>query len=60
MRSTKKVAFLDRFYKRFVCSAKNHPSGWKKAKKINSKAVRRALKDDMKAESEERANESCD
>ena len=54
MRSTKKLAFLDRFYKRFCCGARNHPSGWKKEKHINRKATRRRLKDDTKkAESEE-------
>lgn len=52
MRSTKKLAFLDRFYKRFCCGAKNHPSGWKKQKKLNHKAVRRRLKSDLKAETE--------
>ena len=46
MRSTKKLAFLDRFYKRFCCGAKNHPNGWKKEKHINQKATRRRLKDD--------------
>lgn len=55
MRSTKKLAFLDRFYKRFCCGARNHPSGWKKEKRINRKATRRRLKDDTKkAESEEK------
>ena len=44
MRSTKKLAFLDRFYKKFCCGAKNHPSGWKKQKRINAKATRRKLK----------------
>ena len=53
MRSTKKLAFLDRFYKRFCCGAKNHPSGWKKQKKLNQKAVRRRLKSDLRVESEE-------
>lgn len=53
MRSTKKLAFLDRFYKRYCCGAKNHPSGWKKQKKLNQKAVRRRLKSNLKAESEE-------
>lgn len=37
MRSTKKIAFLDRFYKKFCCGAKNHPSSWKKRKKYKSK-----------------------
>lgn len=55
VRSTKKLAFLDRFYKRFCCGAKNHPNGWKKEKRINQKAIRRRLKDDAKrAESEEK------
>jgi len=54
VRSTKKLAFLDRFYKRFCCGARNHPNGWKKEKRINQKATRRKLKDDTKrAESEE-------
>ena len=44
MRTIKKLAFLDRFYKKFCCGARNHPSGWKKQKRINSKATRRALK----------------
>lgn len=52
-RSTKRMAFLDRFYKKFCCGAKNHPSSWKKEKKINQKAVRRRLKDDLRAEQEE-------
>ena len=53
-RSIKKLAFLDRFYKRFCCGAKNHPNGWKRAKQINQKATRARLKDDTKrAESEE-------
>ncbi len=51
-RSTKKMAFLDRFYKNFCCGAKNHPSSWKKDKRIASKATRRKLKSDLKAESE--------
>ena len=48
MRSTKKLAFLDRFYKRFCCGARNHPSGWKKEKHINRKATRRRLKENKK------------
>ncbi|MBP3889359.1 MAG: hypothetical protein J6F30_17175 [Cellulosilyticum sp.] len=52
-RSTKKMAFLDRFYKKFCCGAKNHPGSWKRDKQINRKAVRRRLKDDLRAESEE-------
>ena len=55
MRSIKKLAFLDRFYKRYCCGAKNHPSGWKKDKHINQKATRKRLKDDAKrAESEDK------
>lgn len=48
------MAFLDRFYKKFCCGAKNHPSSWKKDKHINKKAVRRRLKDDLRAESEDK------
>ena len=51
-RSTKKIAFLDRFYKKLCCGAKNHPSSWKKDKRIASKATRRKLKGDLKIESE--------
>jgi hypothetical protein len=53
-RSTKKMAFLDRFYKKFCCGAKNHPSSWKKDKRIASKATRRKLENDLKAESEDK------
>ena len=44
-RSIKQIAFLDRFYKKFCCGAKNHPKGWKKQKRINAKATRRAFKE---------------
>jgi len=50
MRSTKKLAFLDRFYKKFCCGAKNHPGGWKKQKRMNRKATRKRLKNDMRRE----------
>ena len=51
-RSVKKLAFLDRFYKKFCCGSKNHPSSWRKEKHINRKTVRRMLKDDLRTESE--------
>lgn len=54
-RSTKALAFLDRFYKRFCCGARNHPSGWKKDKRINRRTVRRKLKEDL--DREVRSNE---
>lgn len=55
MRSIKKLAFLDRFYKKCCCGAKNHPSGWKKEKHINQKITRKRLKDATKrAESEDK------
>ena len=47
-RSTKKLSFLDRFYKNYCCGAKNHPSGWKKDKHIASRSVRNRLKNDLK------------
>ncbi len=53
-RSIKNLAFLDRFYKRFCCGAKNHPGGWKKQKRINAKATRARLKRWLKAESEDK------
>lgn len=53
MRSTKKIAFLDRFYKKFCCGAKNHPSSWKKEKNINQKTTRRRLKESIRVESED-------
>ena len=51
-RSTKKLSFLDRFYKKYCCGAKNHPSSWKRDKHKASKSVRQRLKNDLKAESE--------
>ncbi len=45
IQSIKKIAFLDHFYKNFCCGAKNHPSGWKKEKRINARATRRKLDD---------------
>lgn len=55
MRTIKKLAFLDRFYKRYCCGAKNHPSGWKKDKRIANKLTRQKLKDEVrKAESEDK------
>jgi hypothetical protein len=53
-RSTRKLSFLDRFYKNYCCGAKNHPSGWKKAKRIATKSARNRLKSDLKTESEDR------
>lgn len=53
MRSAKKIAFLDRFYKKFCCGAKNHPSSWKKEKNINQKTTRRRLKESIRVESNE-------
>ena len=59
MRSTKKLAFLDRFCKKFCCGAKNHPHGWKKQKRINVKAVRRRLKADNEYEVEVVTRGNC-
>lgn len=56
-KSVKKLAFLDRFYKKFCCGAKNHPGGWKKQKRINAKATRAWLKRSLMTESEEQSNE---
>lgn len=54
MRTIKKIAFLDRIYKRFSCGARNHPSGWKKDKRIANKITRQKLKNEVrKAESED-------
>lgn len=52
-RSIKKLAFLDRFYKKFCCGAKNHPSGWKKDKRINQKTTRQKLKEQTEEELED-------
>ena len=53
MRTIKKLAFLDRFYKRCCCGARNHPSSWKNDKHIANKTTRQKLKDEArKAESE--------
>lgn len=53
-RSTKKLAFLDRFYKKFCCGARNHPSSWKKDKHLASKTVRHRLKNSLRIESEDK------
>lgn len=54
MRTIKKIAFLDRIYKRFGCGARNHPSGWKKDKRIANKITRQKLKNEVRnAESED-------
>lgn len=53
-KSIKKLSFLDKFYKNYCCGGKNHPSSWKKDKHIASKSVRNRLKNDLKAESEEK------
>lgn len=50
----KKISFLDRFYKKYCCGAKNHPSSWKRDKHKASKSVRQRLKNDLKAESEDK------
>ena len=52
-RSTKSIAFLDRFVKKYACSSRNHPSGWRWWKRKNSKDVRRRLK-------KEGAEDVCD
>ena len=46
-RSTKNKAFLDRFIKRYTCSARNHPKGWAWYKRRNRKDVRLALKKEL-------------
>ena len=43
-RSIKPLVYLDRFYKRFSCGAKNHPKSWRNDKRIASRATRRKLK----------------
>lgn len=53
MRSIKKLAFLDRFYKKYCCGARNHPSGWAKEKRINRKSTRLWLQEDLKKAKEE-------
>jgi len=47
MRTIKKVVFLDRFYKKYCCGARNHPSSWKKEKHLTQKATRRKIKNDI-------------
>ena len=46
-RSIKQLAFLDRFYKKFCCGARNHPESWKKEKLLNRKGTRQKLKGDL-------------
>ena len=43
-RSTKKVAFLDRFIKNWCCSSRNHPEGWAWWKRKARKDTRRKIK----------------
>ena len=52
-RSTKAIAFLDRFYKRYCCGARNHPKSWRTEKRINQKTVRRRLKESLKKDGSE-------
>ena len=47
-RSIKKLAFLDRFYKKYCCGAKNHPKSWKKDKRIASRTTRRRLRKEVR------------
>lgn len=49
-RSRKKIAFLDRFIKRYCCSSDNHPEGWSWWKRKNRKDTRRKLKEDLRKE----------
>ena len=46
-RSIKSIAFLDRFYKKFCCGARNHPKSWKNDKAITNKITRRKLKENL-------------
>ena len=43
----KKQAFLDRFIKRWCCSADNHPEGWRWWKRFNRKQTRIAYKREL-------------
>lgn len=47
-RSIKSIAFLDRFYKKFCCGARNHPKSWKNDKTITNKTTRRKLKESLR------------
>ena len=47
-RSIKSIAFLDRFYKKFCCGARNHPKSWKNDKAITNKITRRKLKESLR------------
>lgn len=51
-RSIKQLAFLDWFYKKFCCGARNHPESWKKEKHLNRKGTRQKLKGDLNKELE--------
>ena len=44
----KKQAFLDRFIKRWCCSADNHPKGWAWWKKKARRDVRRNSKEELR------------
>ena len=47
-RTIKDVAFLDRFIKRWTCSARNHPEGWAWWKRKNRKDTRLKLKGELR------------
>ena len=47
MKTTKKDSFLDRFVKKYTCSARNHPEGWHWWKKKSRKDRQRKLKKDL-------------
>jgi hypothetical protein len=43
----KKEVYQDNFIKRFCCSSRNHPQGWRWWKKHNRKLTRNKLKKEL-------------
>ena len=52
----KKQAFLDRFIKKYCCSAENHPEGWSWWRRHNRKQTREAYKRQLREEIDESIN----
>ena len=48
----KKRVFQDNFIKRFCCSARNHPEGWRWYKRKTRKVFRKRMKEDLRRDME--------
>jgi len=50
----KKRVFQDNFIKRFCCSARNHPEGWRWYKRKARKVFRKRIKEDLRRDMEDK------